>query len=126
GVATGWGGVKGGKGGGGRGLEVFSCRMGPALGKSSGRSTTPLSTLNIAVLAPTPRVNVTTATAANDGLRVSVRRAKRRSWSMAVPTRTIDAQRGWNVAGGSATAAPSAADSAPAAPADASGRSLLY
>ena len=48
-------------------------------GYASGRSITPLTTLKIAVIAPTPSAMVRTATAVNAGLRRSARSAKRRS-----------------------------------------------
>src|SRR3989442_11352396 len=51
-------------------------------GKGSGRSSTPYTTVKIAVLAPMPSARVNTATDVNPGLFASIRAAYRRSCQM--------------------------------------------
>src|SRR5260370_16209430 len=51
-------------------------------GKGSGRSSTPYTTVNIAVFAPIPSASVKTATTVNPGLFASTRIPKRRSCQM--------------------------------------------
>src|SRR6266566_1166707 len=48
-------------------------------GKGNGRSSTPYTTVKIAVLAPIPRASVRTATAVNPGFFASIRKAYRMS-----------------------------------------------
>src|SRR5882762_2519758 len=48
-------------------------------GKGNGRSSTPYTTVKIAVLAPMPRASVKTATAVNPGFFASIRKAYRMS-----------------------------------------------
>jgi len=52
---------------------VASCIKASGLGYGSGRSSTPFTTLKIAVLAPMPSARVSTATVVKPGLRRKVR-----------------------------------------------------
>ena len=50
-------------------------------GRAAARSSTPLTTLKIAALAPMPSARVSSTTAVKPGVRASPRRVRRRSWS---------------------------------------------